>query len=104
MKTPDEWIEGSGGLWELTCTNESDHTAGDLKKVVEQIQGDALSHAATEIKSIARGWKERAQKCRDEAHDQIDWDNPGTAANRLLVVAKQLEDCARELEIIILGG
>ncbi len=53
------------------------------------------------IEALAHAWRERAQKCRDEAHDQIDWENPGTAANRLLIVAKQLDDCARELEITI---
>lgn len=50
---------------------------------------------------LLTGWRERAQKCRDEAHDLTDWENPGTAPNRLLTRAKALDDCARELEIAV---
>lgn len=49
---------------------------------------------------LIQSWRERAQKARDEAHDNIDWDNPGTAPNRLLIASKVLDDCAKELEIV----
>lgn len=60
-----------------------------------------MSAMFNDLMALSLAWKERAQKCRDEAHDQTDWENPGTGANKLLVTATTLEYCAQELQIAL---
>lgn len=77
----------NGDHWRKDCP----HNNPNVEPLVRSI----------ELVILIMAWRSRAQQCRDEAHDNTDWENPGTAPNRLLLRAKALDDCAKELEIIV---
>ena len=72
-----------------------------LREIMDAEQPSDEAVRFSDMVVLLCGWRERAQKCRDEAHATTDWENPGTVPNRLLTRAKALDDCAKELEIAL---
>ena len=55
---------------------------------------------SSELVVLLRGWRERAQQCKDETRAiREDHGKVTVVGNELLARARCLEDCARELEI-----
>jgi len=52
MKTKSEWVDGKGGLWEMTASYESDHTEEQLRQFVRDIQIDAWNSAIKQAAKI----------------------------------------------------
>ena len=50
---------------------------------------------------LLRGWRERAQKCREEGQAASDQELNEDTIKRLYRRAEALDDCARELEIVM---